>query len=180
MASRDDSSPLADRKSDTSWETACSGQRTGGPWSKKEQLWHINCLEVCAVFLAAKTFTARNHDPPEDRQHDNSCLHQQTGGNSVPRNEQDSQRTMAMGHPPPSGTSSGCSQHNRERGIQSDERQVRLDARPESLSIYPNTNSLFASRLTTQLPKFSSWRPNPEAVAHDAFLQNWSTIPGHL
>ncbi len=83
-------SPFADHKSDTSWGAACSSQITGGPWSRKEQLWHINCLEVCAVFLAAKTFAARNHDPPEDRQHDNSCLHQQTGRNSVPQNEQDS------------------------------------------------------------------------------------------
>ncbi len=89
---------------------------------------------------------------------------------------------MAMvspeGNPPPSGTSSGCSQHNRRREIQSDERQVRFDARPEQ-SIQTRTGplsfDLFAQRLTTQLPKFFSWRPGPEAVA-----QNWSIIPGRL
>ena len=87
---------------------------------------------------------ARNHDPTEDRQHDISRLHQQSGGNCVPQNEQDSQRTMAMvspeGHSPPSGASSRGAKHNSGRGIQSDERQVRLDVRPESLSNYPNTN----------------------------------------
>ena len=30
---------------------------------------------------------------------------------------------------------------------------------------------LFASRLTRQLPRFYSWRPDPEAEATDAFLQ---------
>ena len=35
---------------------------------------------------------------------------------------------------------------------------------------------MFASRLTTQLERFFSWRPDPEAEVLDAF--NWSSIPG--
>ena len=37
---------------------------------------------------------------------------------------------------------------------------------------------LFASRLSRQLPRFYSWRPDPEAEATDAFMQDWSTIRG--
>ena len=37
---------------------------------------------------------------------------------------------------------------------------------------------LFASRLTTQLQRFFSWRPDPEAEALDAFNQDWSSIQG--
>jgi len=37
---------------------------------------------------------------------------------------------------------------------------------------------LFASRLTTQLQRFFSWRPDPEAKALDAFIQDWSSIQG--
>ncbi|KAM8939354.1 protein farnesyltransferase/geranylgeranyltransferase type-1 subunit alpha [Pelodytes ibericus] len=33
--------------------------------------------------------------------------------------------------------------------------------------------NLCASRLSTQLPHFFSWRPDPEALATDAFLQTW-------
>jgi len=33
---------------------------------------------------------------------------------------------------------------------------------------------LFASRLTKQLPNFYSWRPDPEAIATDAFNQDWA------
>ena len=37
---------------------------------------------------------------------------------------------------------------------------------------------LFASRLTRQLPRFYSWRPDPEAEATDAFMQDWSVCRG--
>ena len=38
---------------------------------------------------------------------------------------------------------------------------------------------LFATRLTNQLPRFVSWRPDPEAEATDAFTQDWSQIRGY-
>jgi hypothetical protein len=38
---------------------------------------------------------------------------------------------------------------------------------------------LFATRLTNQLPKFVSWRPDPEAEATDAFTQDWSQVRGY-
>ena len=34
----------------------------------------------------------------------------------------------------------------------------------------------FASRLTTQLKRFFSWRPDPEAEALDAFNENWGNL----
>ena len=36
----------------------------------------------------------------------------------------------------------------------------------------------FASRLTKQLPRFYSWRPDPEAEATDAFMQDWAACRG--
>ncbi|KAJ1124232.1 hypothetical protein NDU88_002693, partial [Pleurodeles waltl] len=36
------------------------------------------------------------------------------------------------------------------------------------------TVDLFPSRLNSHLPKFYSWRPDPQALATDAFLQDWS------
>ena len=38
---------------------------------------------------------------------------------------------------------------------------------------------LFATRLTHQLPRFYSWRPDPLAEATDAFLQEWSLVKGY-
>ena len=37
---------------------------------------------------------------------------------------------------------------------------------------------MFASRLTTQLERFFSWRPDPETEARDAFHQDWKTLQG--
>ena len=37
---------------------------------------------------------------------------------------------------------------------------------------------MFAPRLTTQLKRFFSWRPDPEAEALDAFNQNWGNLQG--
>ncbi len=42
----------------TGWGAVCKGSRIGGPWSKTEQKWHINCLEVLAAFLAVKCFVS--------------------------------------------------------------------------------------------------------------------------
>ena len=38
---------------------------------------------------------------------------------------------------------------------------------------------LFASQLIHQLPRFFSWRPDPQAEAVDAFQQDWSQLKGH-
>ena len=38
---------------------------------------------------------------------------------------------------------------------------------------------LFASRLTYQLPRYFSWRPDPHAEATDAFTQDWSKTRGY-
>ena len=37
---------------------------------------------------------------------------------------------------------------------------------------------MFASRLTTQLKRLFSWRPDSEAEALDAFNQDWSSLQG--
>ena len=38
---------------------------------------------------------------------------------------------------------------------------------------------LFPSRLSTQLPRFYSWRPDPQAEVVDAFSQDWSSVKGY-
>ena len=38
---------------------------------------------------------------------------------------------------------------------------------------------LFADRLNSQLPMFYSWKPDPAAMAIDAFQQDWNTVRGY-
>ena len=39
---------------------------------------------------------------------------------------------------------------------------------------------LFASRLSTQLPYFFNWRPDPLAEVADAFNQQWGQLKGYV
>ena len=38
---------------------------------------------------------------------------------------------------------------------------------------------MFATRLSTLLPRFFSWKPESQVEATDAFLQDWSAIHGY-
>ena len=38
---------------------------------------------------------------------------------------------------------------------------------------------LFASRTNTQLKRFVSWKPGPEAFASDSFQMNWTELKGY-
>ena len=38
---------------------------------------------------------------------------------------------------------------------------------------------MFATRLSTQLPRFYSWKPDPLAEATDAFSQQWGQLKGY-
>ena len=38
---------------------------------------------------------------------------------------------------------------------------------------------LFPSRLSTQLPTFVSWRPDPEVMATDAFMISWTGMKAY-
>ena len=40
--------------SQISWGASCKGVQTGGPWSRQEKEYHINCLELLAATLAVK------------------------------------------------------------------------------------------------------------------------------
>ena len=46
-------------------------------------------------------------------------------------------------------------------------------------SLGPLEVDLFATRFSTRLPRFFSWRPDPEVEATDAFLQDWSGFVGY-
>ena len=70
---------------------------------------------------------------------------------------------------------------NEESRVMKDRSDWRLD--PEVFHQIqerwgPLEVDMFASRLTTQLERFFSWRPDPEAEAQDAFSQDWTSLRG--
>ena len=173
------------------WGARCLDQRTGGLWSVKEQELHINALELTAVLLAIQTFTKeRKHQHilvRTDNTTAKSYINHIGGTHSPTVNA----ITLSIWN--------WCLEHhlhlsaeyfpgveNQIVDAESRHSEDRCDwmLHPQ---VFEQINSLmgpldvdlFASRLTHQLPKFFSWKPDLEAEATDAFTQSWSQIHGY-
>ena len=92
----------------------------------------IPCLQVLLQKQEKHSCVAENG------QHISDSLHQQDGRDGVPSTKQIEQRILAMvhgeGHLRASTTPGREAERNSRRGVQGDERQVRLDALPKDLS----------------------------------------------
>ena len=177
--------------SNKGWGAVLNGQsQTGGLWSPEEATHNINYLELLAAFLAIKAFGKAWQNVTILLRLDNvtavSYINQKGGTVSqllcqlaltiwtwrVERNI-----TLLAEHLPG------------HLNIQADEKSRTAKDRCNWMlnqSIFQRINSvmgplemdLLASRLTKQLPRFYSWRPDPEAEATDAFMQNWAAYRG--
>jgi len=171
-------------KSDASlsgWGALCNGTvRTRGPWSPQEQKLHINCLELLAATLAVKTFAKDKANMLILLKMDNTSAisYINRKGGSVPRISTADKRVMAVVHgeeyPLASSALTRPTEHSSRCGIQVLDRPIEWKLNPELFRkidslLGPLSIDLFASRLLSQLPTFFSWKPNPQAVAMDAF-----------
>ena len=157
------------------WGAFCKGTWTGGPW-------HINCLEALTAFHAVKCFV-------RDKKSITVLLrvYNTTGAtyvNKLGGTVSPKLGTMALVHEPGYYSGGGaftCSpQYNcrpRIPSVMRDRSDWMLNPRILNRiqqKCGPLEVDMFASRLTTQLKRFFSWRPDPEAEALDAFNQNWA------
>ncbi len=162
------------------WGAYCQGVRTGGPWSCEEKRLHINYLELVAGLLAIKTFTKSR-----------VCMHvkllmdsasavayiNKKGGSPFP--ESSKTRNISLGVVLPKSLSSVCSTSPLVLECTS-----RLEIEPVCFSSTSQqvgnlSGRFFCYRLTHQLPKFASWKPDPVAPYTDAFSIDWSKIQGY-
>ena len=175
------------------WGAVCNGVNTGGTWSPKDQMMHINCLELLAADLAVRTFL-------KDRQGvsvllhatgklHGSGLHKQHWRDSVAISHFASEDPVALGpaegHSPYIPTHSRYIQSGSGSRIQIGAGQVGLDANscsvPEDQSnIWPTGSGPICRSLDSPTATFFSWRPDPLAEAVDAFQQNWSLLKGYV
>ena len=113
------------------WGAAHGEIKTGGSWSKEEKQYHINCLEIMAAHLAITTFL---------KDHAN-VIHQPPGRDSVAPGNRGHKKLVDVvlreKHLSKSPAPPRCGQCQSRPGVQGDERQVRLDAEPLSLSKDP-------------------------------------------
>ena len=174
--------------SKTGWGAVCQGQCTNGRWLDNERSQHINVLELKAAFLALKSFL-------KNQSHKVVCLRMDN--------------TTAVAHVNnKGGTRSTClvfltlelwrwclkrdimisAQHvpgklntiaDRESRVFNDTSDWKIDPRIISPFLRGCEIDLFASRLTAQLPKYVSWRLDPQALHSDALTMNWAPFKGY-
>lgn len=173
------------------WGAFCLGVATGGQWSQGESQLHINCLELLAGAFAIKTF-ARSKTQMKVR----LLIDNISAAHYINRMEGTKSPILAR---LAIDLWEWCLQHKILVEVQylpgvlnvraDRESRVILDLHDWKLDplVFAELNrlwgplevDLFASRLSTQLPRFYSWRPDPQAEAVDAFSQDWSLTKGH-
>jgi len=172
------------------WGARCGDTSTGGSWSMEEAAQHINYLELMAAFLALKTF-ASNQTGMILLKMDNvsavSYISQKGGTHSV----QLCNLALEIWEWCLKRQVSLQAEHlpgilNTVADTESKVMKDRCDwmINPSVFQqiqqlMGPFQIDLFASRLTKQLTRFYSWRPDPEAEATDAFTQNWAQARGY-
>ena len=168
------------------WGAHRQGTRTWGQWTEEEAVVHITCLEIKAVFLALQSVPTTLADTHVRLEIDNttavSYINCIAGSRSKECNSLarqiwlwciDKKKWVSTTHIPGS---------------------KNFEADPESRVFHDNTEwalspavfqrlceklfipevDLFASKLNHKVPFYVAWRPDPKAVAIDAFAISWT------
>ena len=173
------------------WGAFCQGEATGGCWSAEEQALHINALEMLAVFHALRAFLKAAKGVSVLIQSDNMSVVSHVNKMGGTRSRVLVELTKRI--------FSWCLQ--RQIRIQAQHLPGKVNVTADFLSRHLRDRSdwvlntsifkainrvwgplevdLFASRLSTRLPRFFSWRADPEAEATDAFYHDWSKMLGY-
>ena len=166
----------------------CRGVRTGGPWSPEEQKMHINCLELTAAMLAVQAFAKNRSGVSILLQLDNQTAVASINhlGGTVSLQlvklakalwlwalQQD---IMLSAQHIPGVTNQVADAESRVTGGRLDWKLSPRVFQRINATWGPLEVDLFASRLSSQLDRFFSWRPDPMAEATDAFQQDWGPL----
>ncbi|XP_063411285.1 uncharacterized protein LOC134694218 [Mytilus trossulus] len=170
----------------TGWGGVYESQSTGGRWSAEENSYHINQLELLAVYLTLKSFCSNASCVHIHAQIDNTTAVtyiNKMGG--MKENLNDLTREILLwcinrniwltaAHLP---GSENCEADYESRNS-NDDTEWELDSevyiKIEQLFGSPDID-LFASRLNYKVTPYCSYRPDPNAKLVDAFTFNWGT-----
>ena len=170
------------------WGAYCQGMRAGGPWQRGEKFQHINMLELKAAFLTLQTFTTMKINIHMSLQLDNrtaiAYINQKGGTHLKPLSDTACnlwswclKRGITIQAEHIAGVEN--TRADFESRVFQDpcdwmlSRQVYLKIKEKwgTMDVY-----LFAARHNHQIKRYYSYRPDPGAMAVDAFSQDWSRL----
>ena len=170
------------------WGATHGNLSTNGRWSKQESALHINVLELKATFLAEQAFLKNQSNLAVKLHLDNTTAVTYINNQGGTRSTSLTSLTLQLWK--------WCLQHNilitaehlpgvpnvradRDSRTFIDSSDWKLQ--PEIIQCFLKNREidLFATSLTNQLKSCVSWRPDPQAVATDAFSTDWSQLKGY-
>lgn len=169
----------------TGWGAFCNGKRANGGWKDDELSFHINFLELLAVFMALKCFALNASECSILLRVDNTTAISyinRMGGIQFPHLNDLAKSIWQW-----------CEERkiwlfasyiNTKDNIEADEesRKINVDTEwelsDESFQLIVNILGqpdvdLFASRTNAKCEHYVSWKRDPDAVSVDAFTINW-------
>ncbi|XP_047990684.1 uncharacterized protein LOC125229783 [Leguminivora glycinivorella] len=172
--------------SNSGWGAVCGKNKANGTWKSSERDSHINYLELLAVYLGLKSFAKNMTDCAILLRVDNTTAISyinRMGGIQFPHLN-DLARTIWQ----------WCEERNilifasyintteniadpESRKIVNPDTEWELSNRAFESILHrfgKPTIDLFASRSNAKCQNFVSWKPDPDAIAVDAFTINWS------
>lgn len=169
----------------TGWGACCNNERINGAWKKSELKFHINYLELLAVFLALKWFVRDYSDCAMLLRIDNTTAISyinRMGGIQFPHLNDLSRSIWQWCEK--KNIWLFASYINTHDNVIADEqsRKINIDTEWELSNVafkliiqqlgQPEID-LFASRTNAKCETFVSWRPDPDAITVDAFTISW-------
>ena len=171
------------------WGAECLGVSTGGQWTQRESRHHINYLELLAAYLGLQTFAKNKCHIHIRIRLDNttgvSILNHMGTSHSegcdklcktiwewcITRDIWISAAYLPGKLNVVADRESRKENNNLEWMINPTELNYAL----RQLSFTPEID-LFASRINKQFPTYASFRPDPDAIAVDAFTLQWENL----
>ena len=171
--------------STSGWGGMCDGVSTGGAWSKWEKQEHINFLELKAAWLVLQTFAKNLENTHIKLLIDNTtalAYLNKMGGrvnklNNLTREIWEWCFSKNIWLTAAYIKSAENVEADRESREKQDNLEWKLNSKlfDKLCKIFDKPEiDLFASRLNFQLENYISWKPDPLAIAVDAFTIRWT------
>ncbi len=161
------------------------GTSTGGDWSAEEMKLHINILELKAAFLTLQTFCRFKQNIHVKLMIDNTtaiaCVNKFGSvkpllmAQTVELYNWAIQKNLILSAAHVPGKQNVVAdRESRTRNLDIEWRLKDKWFKYITEQLGTPEIDLFASRINKQLPKYVSWKPDPFAIAIDAFSMSWS------
>ena len=174
----------------TGWGGYSNGIRVQGPWPKELRSSHINELELQAALYSLKSFTSGSRSLNVSLFLDNTtavaCVNKGGGTRSRSLNKiaielqnwcEERALSITAAHLP--GKLYSIADHESRVRNDSSDWQLSPTMFQRIAMKWPVEIDLFAMFWNRQLPTFVSWKPQPEALATNAFSMNWNGFLGY-